>query len=378
MDQSVLKVRELTYKLRKLNRSLRSVYLWLLWLYSTILGRTPIMLILFLVAFVWIFSNIYARIEHLNFFNAIYWIIITITTVGYGDIVPHTMIGKLIAMVVAITGFSTLTVALSLAAHNVVSKAILEREGGGKVRGTNILLVGTSPACVDIAERLRKLTGKSSRIVWVTSPETPDKYVLNARSLGVMIIKGDLTHLDTYYRADILTCNKIIICGSSDKENVASALVVKSVEGKRIYPPTIISLSYTSQGEKILSELVNVDVVVPSKLIGGLFMESFSDPVAAMFLSALSEGHPNLLEIKLMEGPLGLVFMRVGNKVVPLGRKDNITAERVSKLASKIRGTKVYVVARVKSVMDIEPLKPFDYLDPNDILVAVEFKSEIT
>lgn len=42
--------------------------------------------------------------------QSIYWAIITITTVGYGDIVPQTVIGKLISSVVMIIGYSIIAV----------------------------------------------------------------------------------------------------------------------------------------------------------------------------------------------------------------------------------------------------------------------------
>src|SRR5690554_1042138 len=42
--------------------------------------------------------------------QSIYWAIITITTVGYGDIVPHTALGKLISAVVMVIGYSIIAV----------------------------------------------------------------------------------------------------------------------------------------------------------------------------------------------------------------------------------------------------------------------------
>jgi voltage-gated potassium channel len=42
--------------------------------------------------------------------QSIYWAIITITTVGYGDIVPLTVVGKLIASVTMLMGYSILAV----------------------------------------------------------------------------------------------------------------------------------------------------------------------------------------------------------------------------------------------------------------------------
>ena len=41
---------------------------------------------------------------------SIYWAIVTLTTVGYGDIVPKTVIGQIISAMVMITGYSIIAV----------------------------------------------------------------------------------------------------------------------------------------------------------------------------------------------------------------------------------------------------------------------------
>lgn len=41
---------------------------------------------------------------------SIYWTIVTITTVGYGDIVPHTVLGRMIASLAMLTGYSIIAV----------------------------------------------------------------------------------------------------------------------------------------------------------------------------------------------------------------------------------------------------------------------------
>lgn len=62
----------------------------------------------------------FAAVEHLSLPTAIYWSITTATTVGYGDITPHTHIGRFIAVLVMLTviplfaaTFSLLTTSLT-------------------------------------------------------------------------------------------------------------------------------------------------------------------------------------------------------------------------------------------------------------------------
>lgn len=39
-----------------------------------------------------------------NFFDAFYWAVITLTTVGYGDVYPNSDLGRVVSMISAIVG----------------------------------------------------------------------------------------------------------------------------------------------------------------------------------------------------------------------------------------------------------------------------------
>jgi len=357
---------------RALNNALKSAYVNLLWIYSTLLGRTAVILLLVLFVIVVGSSLIFYHIEHRTLFEAIYWAIITITTVGYGDIVPTTTEGRLLAMVVAISGFAGLTAALSVATHFIVEKTIKEKEGELRVRGTRIMVVGSSPACAMIALQLIKEVGKRGRIVWVTSYETPEKYVMRAREGGVVIVRGSLTEVDTYLRGGIETVKDVIICGKNDKEGLSSLVILRTLSGRSIYPPKIIFIVYSKRAERIALQELGVDVVISMRSIGHLFKESLVDPTSAMFLSALSEDHPKLVEIVVMK--YGKIMVaKMGHRLYILGRKEYLTANDISKIISEKKKKSVYVVARVMGLDNVEPLRPGDYVSPNDILVAVEF-----
>lgn len=45
-----------------------------------------------------------------NIPNSIYWAIVTMTTVGYGDVAPMTLVGKMLASLVMITGYAIIAV----------------------------------------------------------------------------------------------------------------------------------------------------------------------------------------------------------------------------------------------------------------------------
>ena len=53
-------------------------------------------------------SAIIARVEHHNFIDAIWWSVATVTTVGYGDIVPKNFVGKAVVVVLMFSGITTL------------------------------------------------------------------------------------------------------------------------------------------------------------------------------------------------------------------------------------------------------------------------------
>lgn len=53
---------------------------------------------------------------------AMYWGVISLTTVGYGDIVPHTGLGKLIASFVVLLGWGTLAVPTGIVTAEMVSQ----------------------------------------------------------------------------------------------------------------------------------------------------------------------------------------------------------------------------------------------------------------
>jgi len=60
--------------------------------------------------------------------QSIYWAIMTLTTVGYGDIVPQTVVGKLISSVVMIIGYAIIAVPTGIFTAAMVKAAANKKE----------------------------------------------------------------------------------------------------------------------------------------------------------------------------------------------------------------------------------------------------------
>jgi len=80
-------------------------------------SRAKIAVFLFsVIAFVCVEGTVMYLLEHnanpgfRNIPQSIYWAIVTLTTVGYGDVAPITVAGKLMACVIMLTGFAIIAV----------------------------------------------------------------------------------------------------------------------------------------------------------------------------------------------------------------------------------------------------------------------------
>ena len=65
-----------------------------------------------------------------NIPQSIYWAIVTLTTVGYGDISPVTVLGKIMASIVMLTGFALIAVPTGVVTAELGRKMAIRRDNG--------------------------------------------------------------------------------------------------------------------------------------------------------------------------------------------------------------------------------------------------------
>lgn len=86
-------------------------------------------ILIFSTGFLIISAMLFSVFEKIDFGDSLWWAVVTITTVGYGDIVPHTLFGRMDAVILMIVGIGLIgSLASSLTSYFVNSKSDNERD----------------------------------------------------------------------------------------------------------------------------------------------------------------------------------------------------------------------------------------------------------
>lgn len=163
-----------------------------------------------------------------NYFDAVYWAMITISTVGYGDIIPVTPEGKLVTLVLIINGFlviafctSIVTTGLSeridIIKQNRVEQTIQKMDNyivvcGYRGMGSNL--------CEQLIEQKKK----------ILVIDKNEEVIKNIKEKGILCIKGDATDIDFLEELKIKnSAKKIIALTNDDATNLSIILGIKTL-----------------------------------------------------------------------------------------------------------------------------------------------------
>lgn len=161
-------------------------------------------------------------------FEAIYWAIVTISTVGYGDITPVTPEGRTVAMFVIVAGIAVFSFTTSLVVTAFTEK--LDEVKEDKLIDDIAKLKSFYLICgyENISKEIAKKLSQNSEIIILEEDQTK---ALQAKKDGFFALNYDPGSIESYrkLRINIQEQVKSILCLSySDVENVYTALTVRS------------------------------------------------------------------------------------------------------------------------------------------------------
>ncbi len=99
-------------------------------LYRDMLKQPETRALLFLATLVLVVGVVfYVNVEHWSLLNAIYFCVVTLGTVGYGDITPTTDLGKLFTVVYIILGLSVIGGFFATVGRMIDPQQLLSKRG---------------------------------------------------------------------------------------------------------------------------------------------------------------------------------------------------------------------------------------------------------
>lgn len=210
-----------------------------------------------------------------NLFDGFYWAIVTVATVGYGDITPQTTGGRLIAIALILVGLGVLSflVSIIVAAFNEEMDELRENSTYAELNRFDsfIIICGFGRVGQHIARQLKK-----DRLNFVII-DSKEENVLKAKRLGYLVIHEDASKNGVIQNAGINNGATAVICTTgNDVINVYITLT-----SRHLNPDVrIISRANTQDNVKKLYQAGASNVIQPFEIAGMVVAEYIGQPVA--------------------------------------------------------------------------------------------------
>lgn len=264
---------------------------------STLLGI--IIALIMIIVMLFIFSVEKEANDGLNtLFDAIWYTLVTMTTVGYGDIYPSTVPGRIAAIVLLIAG-----VAIFGALSGNIASFLFDRQQK-KDRGllkmqkmkNHFIICGYKNNFEKILEGILYANPEipAEKIVLLNmAPQlTIDKIKSDDRFKGINFLHGDFTDEDTLNKAQIKSAERALILADSsdnyslleiDSRTVLGAITIKNLNPKIYCVAEIID----SKFEKHLSLTHCDEIILSSDYEQNLLVQASSGKGMSHILRAL-------------------------------------------------------------------------------------------
>ncbi len=179
-----------------------------------------------------------------QFGQGLWWALVTITTVGYGDVTPKTMAGRVVGAVLMVGGLLSLSLVTATVASIFIERKFRRERGLESIKATNhILILGWHYDGETLLDQLLRRLPFNSSVVLVNqlSTEKMDSIRVKYPEHEPLFVWGDYSREEVLHRANVRAAAKaIILAGRQEGETAAdvdqrtliTSLTLKSLNSK--------------------------------------------------------------------------------------------------------------------------------------------------
>jgi voltage-gated potassium channel len=278
---------------------------------------------------IYLFENIKNGGQVKNLYDAFYWSIVTISTVGYGDITPRSIGGRLVSVALILTGLGVLSFFTSIIVSAFNEKMHILRES--RIYSeldrykSFVIICGYGRVGQEIAQQLKK---DQQLFVIIDKNES---HIILAKRNNFLAIHDDASKNEVLINAGINRRASAVLCTTGD--DITNVYVNLS---SRYLNPTIkiISRANSHDNVKKLQQAGADYIIEPFEIAGLLVAEYVGQPVAAeAILGILREQKHILMDtVVVLEGSFleGMKIMDINfeyRKLRLIGIISSVTAQ---------------------------------------------------
>ena len=237
--------------------------------------------------------------------DAVYWAVVTIATVGYGDVVPSSPVAKLLALVIILSGPALLSLLTASMASMLVEKKIREGEGLETIKDRDhVIICGWNENGEKVLDGiLVQLKGTKPKIVLVNELEKEDIQSIQYqyKDCDIAFVRGNFVKEEVLARANLPRARAAIVLADlsggrtmdkADERTIFGTMAIKSMAAK---VRTCAELIHSENREHLVR--ANVDeIIVRGESAGALLATGAVSPgLADSVKSLVNNQDPNKL-----------------------------------------------------------------------------------
>ena len=226
---------------------------------STLFALTSVAMLLMYATFGAYYLGTDFKPQITDLVTALYFSMVTMSTVGYGDITPQTSEAKLFTVSVIVLGVAVFATSLTAVIAPMVSRSlqrIVNRKGSGMKRENHFVVIGNNSLAINTWHELARRGRPVTRLL----REAPEEGELKDTDYVI----GDPSSTEVLREAGAHRAEAVLAMLADDSENAFVVLAVKELAGQA---RTVAAVNDARHLSRV--KLVQPDVVIAPQVLGG-------------------------------------------------------------------------------------------------------------